>query len=73
MLMVNQARVNPMMAAFFWILLEIPVQAPLVLILIGRWPDLEPAFYTTSLVFSLFEAAYVLAQIVYAQMSPPSD
>ena len=73
MLMVNQARANPMMAAFFWILLEAPVQAPLVFILIGRWPDLEPAFYTTSLVFSLFEAAYVLAQLVYAQMSPPSD
>lgn len=73
MLMTSQAQANPVMAAFFWIVLEVPVQAPLVLILIGRWPDLEPAFYTTSLVFSLFEAAYVLAQLVYAQMSPPGD
>jgi len=71
-LMAGQARANPATAAFFWLLLEIPVQAPLVLVLTGLWPNLEPAFYTTSLVFSLFEAAYVLAQLVYAEISPPS-
>lgn len=66
-LMVAQSRANPLMAAFFWFLLEIPVQVPLILILLGLWQDLEPAFYTTALAFNLFEAAYVLAQLVYAQ------
>ena len=66
-LMATQSRANPLMAVFFWLLLEIPVQAPLILVLVGLWQDLEPAFYTTALVFNLFEAAYVLAQLVYAQ------
>jgi hypothetical protein len=59
------------MAAFFWLLLELPIQVPLVLTLLGLFPDLEPAFYTTALVFHLFEAAYVLARLVYWQASPP--
>lgn len=66
-LLVAQSRANPLTAAFFWLLLEIPVQVPLILILVGSWQDLEPAFYSTALVFNLFEAAYVLAQLVYAQ------
>ena len=66
-LMAAQSRANPLMAAFFWLLLEIPVQVPLILVLTALWQDLEPAFYTTALVFNLFEAAYVLAQLVHAQ------
>ena len=62
-----QSRANPLTAAFFWLLLEMLVQVPLILILLGSWQDLEPAFYSTALVFNLFEAAYVLAQLVYAQ------
>jgi len=66
-LLAAQSRANPLTAAFFWLLLEILVQVPLILILVGSWQDLEPAFYSTALVFNLFEAAYVLAQLVYAQ------
>ncbi|MEJ2353018.1 MAG: hypothetical protein P8Y03_24790 [Anaerolineales bacterium] len=69
-LMIAQARSSPMKAMFFWLLLELPVQIPLLLILLGPWPDLEPAFYLTTLVFNLFEAAFVLAQLVYSQVSP---
>ena len=61
-----------MMAAFFWILLEIPIQLPLLLVLLGLWPQQDMALYTTSLVFNLFQAAYVLAQLVHAEMSLPS-
>ncbi|MCB0254389.1 MAG: hypothetical protein H6649_11000 [Caldilineae bacterium] len=68
----QQARSSPVMAAFFWILLEIPIQLPLLLVLLGLWPQQDMALYTTSLVFNLFQAAYVLAQLVYAEMSPPS-
>lgn len=70
---VQQARSNPLMAAFFWILLEIPIQLPLIIVLLGIWPAQDMALYTTSLVFNLFQAAYVLAQLVYAEVSSPGS
>jgi hypothetical protein len=68
-LAVARARDNPIMAAFFWILLEIPMQAPLVLVVFGAAPELESAFYVTALVLNLFQAAFVLAQFVYSQVN----
>lgn len=62
-----QARTKPVMATIFWIL-EIPIQVPLLLIVFGVNRDLDLAFYITALVFHLFEAALVLAQLVYAQV-----
>jgi hypothetical protein len=55
---------------FFWFLLELPIQIPLLMTLAGLVPDLEPAFYFTALAFSLFEGAFVLTQFVYSQESP---
>jgi len=69
--MITQARAAPGMAAFFWLLLELPVQVPLVLTVLGLFPALEPGFYTTALVFNLFQAAFVLARLVYWQASRP--
>ena len=66
-LMVTRARSNPATAIFFWILLEIPLQIPLILVLLAANPELDPAFYITSLVLNLFEAAFVLVQLVYSQ------
>jgi hypothetical protein len=63
-----QARGSPLLAAFFWVFLELSVQVPLILAMIGSWPSLEPAFYLTALAFNLFEAAFVLAQLVYAEV-----
>ena len=54
---------------FFFLLLEAPLQIPLILTLFGLFPDLEPAFYTTALFFALFEAAFVLSQLVYSSGS----
>ena len=70
--MMAQTRDSPAMAAFFWLLLELPIHVPLVLAVLGPYPDLEPGFYTTALVFHLFEAAFVLARLVYWQASQPS-
>ncbi len=72
-LMVRQARTRPVTAAVFWLLLEIPIQLPLLLAVIGANPTLDPAFYMTALVFHLFEAAFVLAQLVYSQVSAPGE
>jgi hypothetical protein len=62
-----QARTKPMMAALFWVM-EIPIQFPLLLVVFGVNPELDFAFYMTGLVFHLFEAALVLAQLVYTQV-----
>lgn len=67
-LVITQARTSPLNAAFFWLLLEIPVQVPLFLAVFGVRPALDPAFYLTALLFNLFEAAFVLAQLVYSQV-----
>lgn len=66
---ITRIRANPMMYAFFWLLLEIPMQIPLFMTIFGLYPDLEPAFYVTALILNLFEAAFVLAQFVYTHQS----
>lgn len=68
----TRTQANPMSAAFFWFLLEIPMQIPLLLVLLGSYTELDAAFYTTALVLNLFEAAFVLAQFVYSQVSASS-
>lgn len=62
-----QARANPVTAAFFW-LLEIAVQLPLLLVVFGVNREIDAALYMTALVFHLFEAAFILAQLVYTQV-----
>ncbi|MBK8021861.1 MAG: hypothetical protein IPK19_10670 [Chloroflexi bacterium] len=52
---------------FFWLLLEVPMQIPLILAVLDVFPELNTAFYITALVLNLFEAAFVLAQFVYSQ------
>jgi hypothetical protein len=51
----------------FWLIFEVPLEVPLILTIIGLFPDLEQAFYITALLFNLFSAAYVLSQIVYTK------
>jgi hypothetical protein len=68
-LLTKQTLDSPITSMFFWILLEAPIHISLILAIIGIYPDLEPAFYTTALLFHLFEAAFLLVQIVNYQMS----
>ncbi|MUN05912.1 hypothetical protein [Agromyces luteolus] len=65
----TQARQSPGLAVVFWGVLEVAIQVPLLLAVLGVWPDLAQAFYTTALVVHLFEAAFVLGQFVYARMA----
>jgi hypothetical protein len=64
-----QMRSSPVMFVFFW-LIELLLQVPLILTLLGLFPDLEPAFYTTALLSNLFEAVLALAQLVYREVGP---
>ena len=73
-MILDQARQSPVVAAFFWVLLElIPVQLPLVVVIIGVNPDLDAAFYLTALAFNLFQAAFALTQLVYLEVSRAGD
>ena len=72
-LAVIQARDQPLRTMFFFFL-EVLMQAPLYLILLGLYPDFDPAFYTTSLLFNLFQGVYMLAQVVHGDgLSSDSD
>jgi hypothetical protein len=68
-LLASLARNQPMSSLFFWLVLELPIQVPLILAVLGVARDLDSAFYVTALAFNLFEAAFVLAQFVYSQGS----
>ena len=72
-LLTKQTLDSPIVSMFFWILLEAPIHISLVLAIIGIYPDLEPAFYTTALLFHLFEATFLLVQIVNYQMRPSTN
>jgi len=72
-LLTKQTLDSPLVSMFFWILLEAPIHISLVLAIIGIYPDLEPAFYTTALLFHLFEATFLLVQIVNYQMRPGTN
>lgn len=61
-----QLRQSPFGAAVFWSL-ELAIQVPLVLVVVGVRSDLEVAFFVTALLVHLFEAALILAQFVYAR------
>lgn len=62
-------RSNPISTAFFWIVLEVPLQVPLILTVLGLFPLFHPAFYTTALIVNIFEAAFIFAQFVYSRQS----
>ena len=72
-LMKSETHSSPVISVLFWLLLEVPFQVLLVLTILGLYPHLEPAFYTTALLFFLFQAAFALVQLVYSQAGPPSD
>ena len=40
---------------------------------LGLFPEVGLALYVTALAFNLFQAAFVLAQFVYAQGSAPDE
>lgn len=68
---IADARAHPALTMLFWVCLEMPIQVPLVLVLLGVAPTLAPAFYVTGLVLNLFEAAFLLARLVLARESQP--
>ncbi|MFX0079379.1 MAG: hypothetical protein ACFE8O_09075 [Candidatus Hermodarchaeota archaeon] len=71
-LMKTETQTRPVISILFWVLLEAPLHIVLILTMLGLFPLLEPAFYTTALLFYLFQAAFALVQVVYSQAEAPS-
>jgi hypothetical protein len=67
-LLINQFRNDPRAAAFFWFVLEPPIQVPLVLALLGTFPARASGLYTIAVVVNLVQGAQLLAQVVYARV-----
>jgi hypothetical protein len=67
------AKANPALAILFWVFLEVPIQVPLALAILGVAPSLASAFYVTALVLNLFQAAFVLARLVFAREPGPGS
>jgi hypothetical protein len=65
-------REHPVQNVLFWVFLEVPIQASLVLALLSVIPTLDAAFYITALVLNLCEAAYLLARVVLARGAGPA-
>ena len=68
---IADAKANPALAILFWVVLEVPIQVPLALAVLGVASTFAPAFYITALVLNLFQAAFVLARLVFAQDARP--
>ena len=65
---------RPASSLFFWLVLELPIQVPLLLAVLGLFQGLDVAFYVTALAFNLFEAAFVLARVCVPRraLKPPT-
>ena len=62
----SHLRSNPAGVTFV-LCLEVVVQVPLVIALLGWYPALSAALYTTALVVNLLQAAFALSQLVLSQ------
>ncbi len=52
--------------------LEVPLNIALVLVVLGPFPELEPALYLTAAVLLLSEASFFLTQLVYSSRRSPT-
>jgi hypothetical protein len=55
------------MGLVFLLCLEIAVQGPLALVVLGSFPASSPALYTTALIINLLQAAFLLSQLVLSR------
>jgi hypothetical protein len=65
-----QARAHSLQEAVGCALLSIPLLGALILVVLGLFPDQEPALYLTAVVLGLFIAALALLALVFAHRNP---
>jgi len=65
-------RNDPRAALVFWLVLEPPIQVPLVLCVLGIFPQHAQALYTLAVVVNLLQCAQTLVQVVYGRVDRTS-
>lgn len=68
-LIVAQMKASPRSAAFFWLVLEPPIQVPLILATLGLFPERASGLFTIAVVVNLVECAQLLAQVTYHRVA----
>jgi hypothetical protein len=58
-------RNGPVIAAMFWIVLEIPIQISLVFNILGLFPEYAFSFYLTAVIFNFAESGLFLVLMVF--------
>jgi len=61
-------RTDPRAAAFFWLVLEPPIQVPLLFCVFGIFPQHAASLHTLAVVLNLFQCAQTLVQVVYMRV-----
>jgi hypothetical protein len=64
-------RQHPLSFWLFWLLLELPLVLPLLLIVFDAFPGMERGLYTTAVLFTLFQAVWQLWQVIYTLARTP--
>jgi hypothetical protein len=62
-------RTNLRAALFFWLVLEPPIQVPLLLGVFGVFSSHASALYIVAVVLNLFQCAQTLVQVVYIRVN----
>jgi hypothetical protein len=66
--LVTMLRTDRRAALFFWLVLEPPIQVPLLLCVLGIFLPYASALYTIAVVVNLFQCAQTLVQVVYSRV-----
>ena len=69
-LQVIQTRATRAAISLSALFMEVPFQVALILVVLGPFPDVEPALYLTAVVLGVFQAAVLLVMLVYSQGRP---
>ena len=62
----QQFKIDLKAALFFWIVIETPIQLPLIFCILNVYPEYHEAFYYVSIVLNIIQAGYLLVQFVHA-------
>ena len=60
--------VDPLASASFWLVLEPPIQIPLLFLVLGNFSRHAAAFRTLAVVICLFQCAHTPVQVAYVRV-----
>jgi hypothetical protein len=64
--LIKQFKIDLKAALFFWVVIETPIQLPLIFCVLNIYPEYHEAFLIVSIVLNIIQAGYLLVQFVHA-------